>query len=327
MSCNTQSTRSIQDASVVGNQHLCREHLRLTLRVSAFADARPGQFVHIGAALHRIDEVALESSGCSTEAPPDTRSGMHAPVLLRRAFSIAGIETDARGSTIEIIYRVVGRGTRWMASLLEGDVVSVLGPLGQEFPILTDKPVAYLVAGGVGLGPVLCLAETLAKAGKKTVALCGARTADLFPLSVDRANPPAKSARQALPACVEFARHGVPVVLSTDDGSLGFAGHVGEAFAEYHRANPVAPDDIVVYTCGPELMMRFVADFCERSGITCYVCMERSMACGMGTCQSCVVPVRDESDADGWRYELCCTDGPVFEAHHIVWDCGTSRRE
>ena len=109
--------------------------------------------------------------------------------------------------------------------------------------------------------------------------------------------------------------------------ALGFAGHVGEAFAEYHRANPVAPDDIVVYTCGPELMMRFVADFCERSGITCYVCMERSMACGMGTCQSCVVPVRDESDADGWRYELCCTDGPVFEAHHIVWDCGTSRRE
>ena len=212
-----------------------------------------------------------------------------------------------------------------MASLVEGDVASVLGPLGREFPVFADKPIAYLVAGGVGLGPVLCLAETLAKAGKRTVAMCGARTADLFPLSVNRANPPAKSASQAVPACVEFACHGVPVVLSTDDGSLGFAGHVGEALTEYHRANPAAADDIVVYACGPELMMRFVADFCERLGITCYVCMERSMACGMGTCQSCVVPVRDESDVDGWRYELCCTDGPVFDARRIAWNSNPNR--
>ncbi|MFQ5473626.1 MAG: dihydroorotate dehydrogenase electron transfer subunit, partial [Dehalococcoidia bacterium] len=76
----------------------------------------------------------------------------------------------------------------------------------------------------------------------------------------------------------------------------------------------------VVYTCGPERMMQFVAGYCADRGIECYACMERSMACGMGTCQSCVVPVRNESDEQGWSYRLCCTEGPVFNAREIIWE-------
>ncbi len=92
------------------------------------------------------------------------------------------------------------------------------------------------------------------------------------------------------------------------------------ALAAYTDANAESPGDVVVYTCGPEIMIRGVAGFCRKRGIECYVCMERSMACGTGLCQSCVVPVHDASDAEDWRYRLCCTDGPVFDAAQIKWD-------
>ena len=131
---------------------------------------------------------------------------------------------------------------------------------------------------------------------------------------------PSTDAARATYSCEEFTRLGVPVVISTDDGSLGLHGHLGQALTAYGAANPVASGDLVVYTCGPERMMQAVAGFCMERGIDCYPCMERSMACGTGLCQSCVVPVLDPSDREGWRYELCCTDGPVFEAARILWE-------
>ncbi len=92
------------------------------------------------------------------------------------------------------------------------------------------------------------------------------------------------------------------------------------ALAAYTDANAESPGDVVVYTCGPEIMIRGVAGFCRKRGIEYHVCMERSMACGTGLCQSCVVPVRDACDAEDWHYRLCCTDGPVFDAAQIKWD-------
>ena len=130
---------------------------------------------------------------------------------------------------------------------------------------------------------------------------------------------PNPDARKALPAAFEFAEHGTDVVISTDDGSLGFHGHIGAALEVYHLANPIDPDRLVVYACGPELMLECVGTYCVQRGIKCFVCMERSMACGTGLCQSCVVPVRDQADPDGWSYRLCCTDGPVFDAADVVW--------
>ena len=88
--------------------------------------------------------------------------------------------------------------------------------------------------------------------------------------------------------------------------------------AAYHEAKRIMPDDLVVYTCGPERMMEFVARFCLERNIECHVCMERAMACGTGMCQSCVLPIRDDC-ADGWHYSLCCTEGPVFSAQQIIW--------
>ena len=77
--------------------------------------------------------------------------------------------------------------------------------------------------------------------------------------------------------------------------------------------------ELVVYSCGPEPMMEAAANLCRKSGIECYLSLERRMACGMGTCQSCIIKIADESDS-GWNYRLCCKDGPVFDAANIIWD-------
>jgi dihydroorotate dehydrogenase electron transfer subunit len=308
---------TIQLSRVVANRRLCREHYRLTFRLPDLAPARPGQFVHIN------PEQALEHEYRTFEwQPGQTRSDWLCEArkpMLRRAFSIAALERKADGVYVDVIYRVVGTATRWMQSLSEDEPISVLGPLGNTFPVHDAKPVAWLVAGGVGLPPMLWLAEALQTANKRTVAFCGAQTADLLPLSLDANAPPAVDAARATRTAIEFAREAIPVVLSTDDGSLGFHGHVGAALTAYHDANPTASDEAVVYTCGPERMMEFVAEYCLARKIECHVCMERAMACGTGTCQSCVVEVRDQSDPAGWRYQLCCTDGPVFDARRIMW--------
>jgi len=306
----------IQIGRVVGNEPLCREHFRLNVALPTFGPASPGQFVHVCPQGH-------ESSGYRTldwssrTDHDDWARVSHVP-LLRRAFSIAGLRRDAAAVEVDVIYRVVGKGTNWMSSLTAGMSVNVLGPLGHGFPIAANKPNTWMVAGGVGLPPMLWLSEALAHSGKTNVALCGAQTADLLAVTLSLEIPPASDARRATMAAQEFAAHGTPVVISTDDGSIGFHGHVGAALRAFHQAQAVNPDDVIVYTCGPERMMEFVADFCLERNIECHVCMERAMACGTGMCQSCVVPIRDTS-ADGWHYSLCCTDGPVFRAGDVLW--------
>jgi dihydroorotate dehydrogenase electron transfer subunit len=305
----------------LGNVPLCREHFRLTLRVEQFPAAHAGQFVHLRPEMP-VPPMGYRTWESDGYGDANTWAPAYGGPMLRRAFSIAGFAhgDETTGIKIDLIYRVVGTGTQWMASLNAGDRVSVLGPLGKAFPISNAKPAAWLVAGGVGLPPMLWLAEELHRAGKRVIAFCGAQTADLLPLTIDPAAPPATDAKHAVLSCPEFTAPRAPIVISTDDGSLGYHGHIGAAMPSYHAANPIGCNELVVYTCGPERMMRFVAEYCMARGIECHVCMERSMGCGTGMCQSCVVPVRDENDADGWSYRLCCTEGPVFDAASIIWE-------
>jgi dihydroorotate dehydrogenase electron transfer subunit len=306
------------NATVVGNCRICREHYRLTLGMPGRISASPGQFVHIGPAAGPSSDYRTRDE-CAWITGGDMVRNSQAP-MLRRAFSIAGLRENGDGVEIDVIYRVVGRATHWLESVQVGDRISTLGPLGNCFAIRKDKPKAWLISGGVGLPPMLWLAEALRAASRQCVAFCGAQTADLLALTLDGSTPPAVDAARATLSAEEFTRCDVPMVISTDDGSLGYHGHIGAALTAYHEANSTKVDEIVVYTCGPERMMRFVAEFCTVRGIECYACMERSMACGTGTCQSCVVPVRDETDPEGWRYQLCCTEGPVFKAEVVIWD-------
>lgn len=308
----------LQAARVISNAPICVDHYTLLFEVADFPESHPGQFVHLGARV-------AESPGYSYWNPDDHNQladwfhDLTTP-LLRRAYSIAELHRSNSTSRIRVLYRVVGSATRWLQSLLPDDTLSVLGPLGEPFQIHLEKRQAWLVVGGIGLPPLLWLAEHLMTAGVSTIAFCGAQRRELLPLDLNEANPPDPTATNATPTSREFARFGVPIVISTDDGSLGFRGHVGQALKNYHIANPANPDELVVYTCGPERMMRAVADLCASHGILCYVCMERAMACGLGTCQSCVTAVQNNIVPEGWGYALCCIDGPVFDASTVIWD-------
>lgn len=290
--------RGVFLSRVTRNQPLCKEHWRLTVEVDDFPEAGPGQFLQV--LCNEPDEL-----------------GWTQGVFIRRPFSIGGLRRDGRRCELDVIHRAIGTGTRWLSRLGPGDPVSLIGPLGRPFEI-PNRPVSWLVGGGVGLPPLIWLAEVLRGIGRPVVVFCGARSADLLPLT--RVPGVSVSGETATPAFEEFARVGAVTLVSTDDGTLGAAARVPDIFAKYLDAHASEAASAAIYACGPEPMMRAVADIGIARSVPTQVCLERVMACGMGTCQSCAVRVRDESAADGWRYRLCCTDGPAFDARAVIWD-------
>lgn len=210
-----------------------------------------------------------------------------ADFLLRRPFSVHGV-ADAR---FEILYQVLGRGTRAMSGLAPGAVLDAIGPLGRGWGIGTDVCRALLVAGGLGAAPLALLADRLAARGVAVSVAQGAPCADRLV---------ARERFEAVARRVEVA---------TDDGSAGARGFV--TLVSERLIAEDRPD--VVYVCGPEIMARAVAVQAARAGVPCQVSLERLMACGIGACLSCVVT----TSAGRKR---ACVDGPVFNAEEVCWD-------
>ncbi len=318
--CAQSKRRGVFAAEVLANERICDDHYRLILDVAAFPPTAPGQFVQLLCRPPGEPPAGQAIQWADGEPPQFTQVELvNRQPMLRRPFSVAGRRDHARGAVeLDIIYRTVGVGTRWLSELAAGATLSVLGPLGNAFEVLPDKPVAALIGGGVGIPPMLYLAEALAAAGKRTVAFNGARSASMLPL---RLLPAGAVAADGAPAhCVaEFAAYDVDAAVATDDGTLGWQGFVSEIFVRWLDAGGVDPADLVVYSCGPEGMMRAIGEICLARKITCQLSLERTMACGMGTCQSCVCKLR-AAGKPGWAFKLCCTDGPVFQAGQIVWD-------
>ena len=312
----TRQKARIQRGKIADNRRLCRDHFLITILVPTFPAAQPGQFVHLRPPGQDATPPRVwEWRGQLPKAQSPNVVG--AGPFLRRAFSIADLRRASGGFELDLIHRVVGKFTHWMMKLNEGDELDVFGPLGNTLKAHPEKPHAYLVAGGVGLPPMLWLARILDSAGVRPVLFFGAGRREFIPLDLD----PEVSIPVDPTRAIQLARNvRTPIVLSTDDGSIGYKGFVTEALHRYHEHAGIASGDVAVYACGPEPMMRAVADFCLERSITCQLCMERKMACGMGTCQSCVLPVRDESAEDGWRYSLCCTEGCVYDAAIINWE-------
>jgi dihydroorotate dehydrogenase electron transfer subunit len=301
-------------ATVAANVSLCREHYRLVLRLATFPPTQPGQFIQIACrnlnAAQDCDNLSDWHDGLRPEVhDPDLRSPL---AMLRRPFSLAGRRDTPRGVELDIIHRVIGVGTTWLSHLAAGDNISILGPLGNRFALPPPAHKAVLIGGGVGIPPMLYLASALH--GQSAIAFCGATTRDLMPLTL-LANEQAR----------EFAQHGIATILSSDDGSLGFRGFITQALERWLDDAPridgehVDPSRLLMYTCGPEPMMKRVAEIALARNIACQIAVERAMACGMGTCQSCVIRVRAPSDPKGWVYKLACTDGPVFSAAELLW--------
>jgi dihydroorotate dehydrogenase electron transfer subunit len=204
---------------------------------------------------------------------------------LGRAFSL--VEAGERGG---ILVRVVGEGTRLLASARPGNRLFVLGPSGHGFDLSAAGVAPLLVAGGVGVAPLIFLAERLAAGGIRPLFLYGARTAADLPLA-------------------ERVAATADVTLVTDDGSAGERGLVTAPLArllEQGHGNPIC-------SCGPERMLEAVARLAVKHGVRCQVVLESPMACGLGTCKGCAVLAADR------QYRYVCSDGPVFEASQI-WD-------
>ncbi|MCE5277615.1 MAG: dihydroorotate dehydrogenase electron transfer subunit [Planctomycetaceae bacterium] len=319
MSKVSASPRGTFTGEVLANEQVCDGHYRLILDVPHFPPSRPGQFVQLQCRYPGEREGVHVVEWPPGQAPKFTQAELtDREPFLRRPLSLAGRRDHARGAVeLDILYRISGTGTAWLSGVTPGKSLSVLGPLGNAFPIDAGKPAAALIGGGVGIPPMLYLAAALQAAGKKTVAFNGSRSSCLLPL---RLLPAGKVRPDGLPShCIaEFAAWGVDAGVATDDGSLGFAGLVSRPFEQWLDQQPQPDRDLVVYTCGPEPMMKAVAEICISRNIQCYLSLERHMACGMGTCQSCVCKIKADTP-QGWSFKLCCTDGPVFDARAVVW--------
>ncbi len=311
-----QATQGTFVGTVVRQSSPCDEHFACTLEVQDFPQATPGQFLQVlcrstsntGQPFEQIEsEPGSSASAFTTIGPRET--------FLRRPLSIAGINRSGGTCEVDLLGRVVGHGTAWLANRREGDTVNFIGPLGHGFSAPRPETRALLVAGGVGFPPIRWLGETFRKQGITCSAVYGARTRALMPVELLR--EPARNG-EISPCIKEFSLHGIHAAVTTDDGTCGLKGNVLDAVRQH--VDDGGASGVSVYACGPDPMLRSLSAFCVDRGLRCELALERMMACGMGTCQSCVVRVIDKAADSGWRYALACKDGPVFDAAELLWE-------
>jgi dihydroorotate dehydrogenase electron transfer subunit len=222
-------------------------------------------------------------------------------MLLRRAFSIYSVrETGVYGGTVEFIFSVTGKGTAWLSRQRPYDPIDVVGPLGRPFSLPREPANCVLVGGGYGSAPLFLLADALRTRGCRIDAVLGASTGDrLF-------------------GALDAKRMAATVAFTTDDGSYGEKGRVSDALPEV--IDKVHAD--VVYACGPmgmlEAVQRVAGAAYGGAGIPAQLAVEESMACGVGVCMTCVLPVVGSDD--NTRMVRACVDGPVFAGDRIRWD-------
>jgi dihydroorotate dehydrogenase electron transfer subunit len=262
------------ETQVIGIETYSRGNCILAVEGHEFAsDTLPGQFVMAAAV--------------TAETVPHP--------LLKRALAIYRIGQNAnRRPAIHFLIKVVGEGTRQLASLRPGDRLELIGPLGNGFNLEKARSrINFVVVGGTGIASVLLLTEHLRRYGEEVHLVYGGQTAD------------------DLVGLDDFERLDIPIVVATDDGSQGFRGLVTDAFWDYLKGFPL--DRCNIFTCGPNPMMQAIAEFSNSAGIPCQISVESKMGCGFGVCLGCSVMTKDSN-------RLACTDGPVFEASEFVWE-------
>lgn len=228
-----------------------------------------------------------------------TVGGPTSGMLLRRSFSIHA--ADPAFGTVEIVVAAHAAGTTWITERRPGDELDLIGPLGRPFPLRErsgsdQATAAVLVGGGYGSAPLFWLARVLREQGTHVEIVLGAASADRL-FGVDLAGEVADA-----------------VQVTTDDGSAGRRGWVSDVLPEV-LARCGASD---VYACGPMGMLKAVTDAAQAAGATAHVAVEEAMACGVGVCMTCVMPV---VGSDGrTRMVRSCLDGPVFEGSRVLWD-------
>ncbi len=275
--------------------------------------------------------------------------------FLPRAYSILRVRRLSNGRgvktahVVEILYKVLGKGTTALSQLNPGDRVDLLGPLGNGYHVPPDVTTVLLVAGGIGVPPVVALAERLGRSG---FTLHGSRKRSERRRPVLSPQSSTLSARKMVAfvggktsvdalCLTDLRKAGATLHVATEDGSLGHRGLVTDLL-EAHLVSRTVGAQPTIYACGPHPMLHAVARIAERFQIPCQVSLEAEMACGFGACMGCVIPVKSPGlrvessgqptdyepstarlsspkSADERRYKLCCRDGPAFDAREIAW--------
>ncbi len=283
----------VEDATVLANQDVGAGQHIMRLRAPQITQrAAPGAFVHIR---------------CHDHLP------MRRPMSIMRAH----VAQDA----IEVLFKRVGKGTQLLAEQAQGTQLSVMGPIGHCFECDPARPLQLLIGGGVGIPPMIFLAERLraANAGYKPLVLMGSEIP--FPFTprpsailVDGI-PPATIA--SMPLLDDW---GIPSRLASGAGFAGcFAGHVPDLAAHWlERLTQSTLAKVQIHACGPTPMLRATSSLAQRFNVPSQLSLEEFMACAVGGCAGCTVRVRTSDGAHAMK--RVCVDGPIFSGDDIVWD-------
>jgi dihydroorotate dehydrogenase electron transfer subunit len=223
--------------------------------------------------------------------------GPQTSMLLRRAFSIYRVsERGVYGGTVDIVFAVQGPGTAWLARQRTHDPIDVVGPLGTPYSLPRHPARCVLVGGGYGSAPLFMLAERLRARGGRVDFVLGAATADrLF-------------------GVLDAKRAGTVVSIATEDGSAGVRGRVCDVLPGLLRRTRAE----VVYACGPMGMLAAVSELAAAEGAVAQCAVEEAMACGIGVCMTCVLPVVGDDGLT--RMVRSCVEGPAFVGDRVRWD-------
>lgn len=219
--------------------------------------------------------------------------GIGSGMLLRRAFSI---HKSTPGETLEIIFAAHGQGTQWLATQSSGDEIDVVAPLGKPFVLPRAAIPCVIVAGGYGAAPMELLARELRARGCRVDVILGAAT------------------QEKLFGVLDLKAVSDSVTVTTDDGTSGVRGRVTDVLADLIQKN----NSQAVYACGPMPMLQAVAKVSQDNGAFSQCAVEESMACGIGVCMTCVLPVIGDDGVT--RMARSCVDGPVFRGDRVRWD-------
>lgn len=256
-----------QNANILSNEQVSDRYWHMTVETERFEPAVvPGQFFHV-------------------------RVGEHLYPLLRRPFSVYRIDPDNR--RLEFLYLVKGLGTRKMTGLKRGDVLDILGPLGNGFHLEAASRAILLLGRGVGIATLAALAFKAAAERKRVFAIVSARS------------------RNDLLAADELARIGAKVYKVTDEEGTSAVEHVERIIRQILETENID----ALYTCGSKRLSRLIQRLAMEKQIPGEIALEEHMGCGLGVCYACVCPVQDEGRTVNARV---CVDGPVFPVERVV---------
>ena len=218
-------------------------------------------------------------------------------MVLRRAFAISRTSESAQfGGTVELIVAPHGSGSKWLCSQSEGSEVNVITPLGKAFGIPTEPVNALLIGGGYGSAPLFGLADLLKNRGCKVDMVLGA------------------SNGSKIYAPMEGKRSVNSLKIFTEDGSMGENGRVTSQLDSIIEERNIE----IIYSCGPMAMLKAITEIADQRGVMHQASVEESMACGIGICMTCVLPVKSEDGSISMKRS--CIDGPVMDGSTVCWD-------